>query len=820
MKRILILSVVFLTVVVWPGHVFAETPNVIKSTPDNGATDVAIDVGRIIIVFDQNMKMNSWSLTISEKGPFPPMIQEDEPWIDPLTFELRVKRLKPKTTYFIQLNSKRRKGFMSAEDQTPLPVTTITFTTASEERNISSQHMSSKVGGQKQADAVLLKPGERAAVGEKQEKAGSRAKKTAGSLPVISQGQSDIRPDWRFSVTRSSGMKGLVKYQTGDEEPFRFFLQTAFTDQVVKAQGTTIHEVLRQATKAEINRLDIESGQMVKEVLVSPGKNFRVVHSSSGSVIYDSKTHEELWDENLVDLFSSSIISRLWPDGQLSEGQTWSYEGVELARRIALIEAKGGQINLRVDRIAREPSSGLMTAQLRGRLHTTIDFNGVPLKFDAQVEIDLPLAIGVPFMTKFTGKLSGQGTTQDQQGQPVNFHITADGDVLQICKPSESVMRALQETGNLEEGQKPLPAGTDTPIKKNDQGRAYGNSTISAPVKASKGKAGRQTENIFLKLYQEQYQRAFHMLIPKGWKTEGGMIPSGVQWNVVDLVENNIRFRVTSPDGKSYFGWYPRFYFQDPAVHMQSSGGLLRPKIGGVLNGCWIYPYMGVAQYVQQIIFGQLAAQEFQNPRIIGRAVESPELRPWLPQMAQRKECGYVNFECTIRGTPMYGRIYTLVYDLGSIWSTVGTFGWIAPKSRWKEDERVMELCIRSFRLNPQWVRRAAAAQQKRGKKYGEVIREMQGIDNEINRNRSQTRSDIQEEFYKVITGQIETFDPETGNKKMLPMYNNAWTNGRGDYVLKDYDDGTLPVEDPTEWRKLKIINRNDPNYRPEKYGD
>ena len=310
------------------------------------------------------------------------------------------------------------------------------------------------------------------------------------------------------------------------------------------------------------------------------------------------------------------------------------------------------------------------------------------------------------------------------------------------------------------------------------------------------------------------------MLIPKGWKAEGGMIPSGVQWNVVDLVENNIRFRVTSPDGKSFFGWYPRFYFQDPAVHMQSSGGMLQPQIGGVLNGCWIYPYMGVAQYVQNIIFGQLAAREFQNPRIIGRAVESPELRPWLPQTAPRKECGYVNFECTVGGTPMFGRIYTLVYDMGALWSTVGTFGWISPKSLWKENERIMELCIRSFRLNPSWVRRAAAAERQRGEKYGQVIRDMQGIDNEINRNRSQTRSDIQEEFYKVITDQIETFDPETGHKKYLPMYNNAWTNGRGDYVLKDYDDGTLPVEDPTEWRKLKIINRNDPDYRPEKYGE
>lgn len=96
----------------------------------------------------------------------------------------------------------------------------------------------------------------------------------------------------------------------------------------------------------------------------------------------------------------------------------------------------------------------------------------------------------------------------------------------------------------------------------------------------------------------------------------------------------------------------------------------------------------------------------------------------------------------------------------------------------------------------------------------------MQRIDGEITRNRSQTRGDIQEEFYKVITEQIETFDQETGKKAWLPTYNKAWTNGRGDYFLRGYDDGTLPVENPTEWRKLKIIIRNDPAYRPERYGD
>lgn len=50
---------------------------------------------------------------------------------------------------------------------------------------------------------------------------------------------------------------------------------------------------------------------------------------------------------------------------------------------------------------------------------------------------------------------------------------------------------------------------------------------------------------------------------------------------------------------------------------------------------------------------------------------------------------------------------------------------------------------------------------------------------------------------------------------KYLPMYNHAYTDGRGNYFMRDYDDGTLPFENASEWRNLKIINRNDPNYKP-----
>ena len=161
----------------------------------------------------------------------------------------------------------------------------------------------------------------------------------------------------------------------------------------------------------------------------------------------------------------------------------------------------------------------------------------------------------------------------------------------------------------------------------------------------------------------------------------------------------------------------------------------------------------------------------------------------------------------------MFGRIYTINYDLqGAVWSTVGTFGWLAPKSRWQQDERIMEMCIRSFRLNPRWARRASAAQLASGPGIQPGHPQMHRIDAEMNQQQGQTRSDMQEEFYKVITDQIETFDPESGKSKYLPMYNHAYTDGQGNYFLRDNDDGTLPFENATEWRQLKIINRNEAN--------
>jgi hypothetical protein len=139
-----------------------------------------------------------------------------------------------------------------------------------------------------------------------------------------------------------------------------------------------------------------------------------------------------------------------------------------------------------------------------------------------------------------------------------------------------------------------------------------------------------------MQLFVEPYQAAFYLLMPEHWRTEGGMRPSGVAWNKLDLVESNIGFRATSPDGQSRFGWYPRFYFIDPAVYARSSGGILHPAVGSVMDGAWVYPAMGVADFARNIVFQQLARKDSVEPVWLGDLWKCRRYANWRPRSPAR----------------------------------------------------------------------------------------------------------------------------------------------------------------------------------------
>ncbi len=111
----------------------ADAPRLVRSEPADGSKGAAVNVGAVRFVFDRDMKQGQWTLAVSPKGEFPPMAAEGSArWLDARTFVLPVAELNPGVTYALQLNSESRQGFRAA-DGSPLPVTTVVFTTAAGE---------------------------------------------------------------------------------------------------------------------------------------------------------------------------------------------------------------------------------------------------------------------------------------------------------------------------------------------------------------------------------------------------------------------------------------------------------------------------------------------------------------------------------------------------------------------------------------------------------------------------------------------------------------------------------------------------------------
>lgn len=456
MKRDLIAATYLVGVSLCLAVAWADEPKIAKSTPGNNATDVPVNVGQIRIVFDRNMRTDSWTLQQAGDLPFPPMIPQDAPWMDPLTFALPVNKLAPRTTYGIQLNGERRKGFVSADDQTPLPITVIQFTTGADEAPAPA------TGGVAPVNPPPAPAAQPPAAGPfgpfRRAPAGSTPAATVpGNMPVapatppavpqsLPQGGAVVRPGWRFNVSAAFAMNGVVQSTGAQPVPFRIMNQVVFVEEVTKAEGPRITESLREVVKAEVTAPDPQTGQTVAKPISQPGQKFRVTFGEFDGVVYDPNSNQEVMEKEVKDAFSSPLTAPFWPPGQLQAGQSWTYTGEDLAKRLESLQIKGGQMTMRVERIERDPQTGLLTAYIRGQLQAKTPFEGVDVDLNANLEIDLPVAVGVPIRAKLEGKASAQIQQQNQMGQVVMMAISMDLGAMQSCVPSQNVIADVSAT--------------------------------------------------------------------------------------------------------------------------------------------------------------------------------------------------------------------------------------------------------------------------------------------------------------------------------------------------------------------------------------
>lgn len=792
-------------------------PRVTESRPAHGAADVPLDVGSLTVVFSRNMKMNSWTLQQAGQLPFPPFVEDEAPWKDPRTFVLKLRNLEPGVTYGIQLNGARRKGFSTAEDQVPLPVTAIHFTTASSPEPEAPRPSPQSSSPARQKDLEKSSPSTPSPQPAPPPSSSAEPLQPAPSPPPSQDAATGPKNGWRFEVTRSYGVKGAMTISGHGQAPLQYFEKLRFVDEVSEAQGSRILQVNRQVVEATLQYYDPEADEMRNQELAPPGSLFRVTHAEEGSLLYDGRSGEEVWEEDLVEAFTPPMAQNLWPSTSLAVGQAWSYEGAQLARRLTFIEPLGGRMDLKVERLEPQPDTGLLTAFIRGELKTRVDIGLGPLEFSGRVEIDLPLALGIPFMVKLDGTLSGSGKWPGEPGQEPELTVNAEATALQICKPSDAVLRSA--------GGKALPRSSDlseSPASPKPASPSLPEAATDLRQKEATPSGGSRT--VAFQRVMEPRENAFSLLVPRGWSVAGGIVrvdPSAAG-GPANAIEAKLDMAVLKdPAGTVMLRRFPAVYYTamtgSPAARM----GLFPP--GSNYMGMTVYPKPSALDYLSTLLFPRLHPD--------ARSVRVVESRP-LPEMARKcqeraqavpllgvrflYDAAVLIAEYDEGGARYREVLFTFIEDRGPAfqgqWCNRETFQCRAPAEELDSWVPVFGIIAGSVKPNLQWVRGEVRGVIERNKIAGATQAEIERIGREIAEHRRKTNAEIHNDMFLTLTGQEEYVNPYTGQtERDTDRYRHRWVNESGDIVLSNdesYDPNVDVHLNRSDYRRTAVRPR------------
>lgn len=324
---------------------------------------------------------------------------------------------------------------------------------------------------------------------------------------------------------------------------------------------------------------------------------------------------------------------------------------------------------------------------------------------------------------------------------------------------------------------------------------------------------------------------AFSVLLPKGWKIDGG-----IQWNIsatcmTEVVFNRLTAR--SEDGSMSFHMFPNAnweWFDDP---MMQQAKQMSAQMGS--PGCPMARPLNAAQFLRSVLVprefpgGRIASIEPNeavtralreqarqaNAMFAGSAIElsaeAASAKLLLPNdRVGRAVASVMQFRSTMY-SPLSGQntsSYTCAAE--------NLMAFQAPAANEAEGERLFATIMASIRINPVWLQaiqqmfmNVHQIQMQGVRDRSRIWRETQ---NEIGQMRAESwqrqqesRDRIAGQWSQAIRGVEDWKDPHTGEVTELTSgYSDAWSDGSGSYLLS-----SDPNFDPNQalqqgWRRME----------------
>jgi hypothetical protein len=322
-----------------------------------------------------------------------------------------------------------------------------------------------------------------------------------------------------------------------------------------------------------------------------------------------------------------------------------------------------------------------------------------------------------------------------------------------------------------------------------------------------------QSNSIYFTRMNEPNEKAFSLLVPKGWIIEGGAIrildPNIAGAN--NMVECKFDLAVKKDqNGSVMIRWMPEML----CIDQRNAWG--NPE-GAVFNNALVRKKRDPASFMTQV------AIPYAHPRAANINVTESKPLPGLaslcsstvdPSVKMVTNMSYyaamIEFTYDEDGRKYTERMVTVIEDYGAngggLWKNRQSMLIRTPAGEMEKWEPVLQVIQNSGIWSLNWITGEVNGQRQRSGLIAATQKELQEMDNLINESRRSTSSEINKDMYLTITGQNEFTNPYTGKVETdTDNWKDRWINSSGDIIYSDnqsYDPNRDPALNVSGFKK------------------
>lgn len=414
------------------------------------------------------------------------------------------------------------------------------------------------------------------------------------------------------------------------------------------------------------------------------------------------------------------------------------------------------------------------------------------------------------------------------RGQLLQLQLEGDFTVQQImCRfPNADSMVLTYPTGQVVQARRvKAPAPAPQPASKTAPS-SLTPSPPPQPATASGAPSGPKPARILLQRHWEPNEKAFTVLVPKGWQIAGGIFNvNPLQTNGPgNTISPKCDFTVKSDNrGNIMVRWLPSWNYAD-LTYSPTGFGLFKP--GQYYQGMPVRVMVNAKQFITELLAKerpqasnlQVLAEDPMNEVTAAFTQKAEAVNNSLRQLGKaplRFESLAVVVEYTEGGQRFRETFMTTIADNrhGAFqWSNENTIACRAPAAAFDSWKPVLDMIQTSRQANPQWLAAVEKAAGQRAKGALETQQYINRVANEIVENRRRTHAEMRHEQWLFISGQEEYKNPFTGEiERGTSAYRYRWENNQGEVLYVDensYDPNRYEEYNSREWKRSEVWDR------------